>query len=180
MDSANKEILKILITFLPAFPQSKIQEEGLVLYTKALSHLSPETVKAAMLKCLQNSKFFPAVSEIIEEAGNVERYVNGKPLPTSGEAWEEAMTQVKTAFLYAPWKLSCPEIELAVNRFGKEELCKLEMDNVNTARAQFCRFYSEIISERREKKANETVFAMLSPDNRTKLIAKVERIGKAL
>ena len=45
--------------------------------------------------------------------------------------------------------------------FGKEELCTLKSEDVNTARAQFMRIYAAIVERQKDKRANrETLDAL--------------------
>ena len=119
-----------------------------------------------MLKLLRTSKFFPAVSEIFSAATEMTDFVNGSTLPSADEAWEEVMLQVRKNHVYHPWFFPAPEIELAVTRFGKTELCSLEMNQVNTARAQFIRFYDSICMKKKEQRLNYNVLNAL-PDHIT-------------
>lgn len=180
-------IIKTLTPYLMAYPQSKMNEGGLMIYAKALANLSVEEIDAAMLKLTLTLKFFPSIAEIFEEARNMRDVSEGELLPSPGEAWEEAMRLTRDCHVYKPWVYSCPEVEKAVKRFGKMELCLLEPSGMNTARAQFCRFYEEIVRQKRNKAVNESVVALLPPRRRAELTerrveieAKIKAIGRAL
>lgn len=177
-------IIKTLTPYLMAYPQSKINEGGLLVYAKALANLSIGEIDAAMLKLTLTSKFFPSIAEIYEEARNMRDFSEGEVLPSPGEAWEEAMRLVNDCHVYKPWNYSCEEVKKAVKRFGKMELCLLEPSGMNTARAQFCRFYEEIVKQKRDKTINESVTAMLPyrelARKRAAVDAKIKAVGKAL
>ena len=51
--------------------------------------LDATVLKAAMIKILQTSTFFPSVAEIRSTAEAMVNFYNKTTLPTAGEAWEE-------------------------------------------------------------------------------------------
>ncbi len=169
------EIIKLLTPYLMAFPQSKMNDGSLIVYAKALSPLSIAEIDAAMLKLMRTVKFFPSVAEIFEQADDVKAFANKTEIPTAGEAWHEAMRLAHDKFLYGEWTFSCKEVEQAVKNFGKRELCSLENDAVNTARAQFMRIYNSIAISQKNKKANIAVLDMMPQKKVQELIGNVSR-----
>ena len=155
------EIVATLTPYLMALPQSKINEGSLVIYAKALSSLSIAEIDAAMLKIMKTSKWFPTIAEIFEASENIETFITGKSKPTADMAWAEAMKLAHDKWIYGKWEYSCKEVELAVNYFGKMELCQLEADNINTARAQFMRIYESVLKRQRDLKTNGEVLNQL-------------------
>ena len=157
-----RDIIVTLTPYLIAFPQSKMTAEGLVIYAKALSSLSVAEINAAMLKLMRTCRFFHTVAEIFEQAEVMRAFAAGSSLPTPDEAWAEAQRNVKTRHLYGgEWEYSCPEVKKAVDSFGKVELCSLNVDDVNTARAQFMRIYKSIAERAKERKTNREVLDLL-------------------
>ena len=169
----SEEILKTLLPYLLAYPQSKIKEEGLVIYAKALSDLTPSQVDAAMLKLLNTSTFFPSVAEIREQAENMSNFAQGKTLPTPDEAWAEVEHNARENFVYRPWTFSCEEVKLAAERYGIQSLCELKVDDVGTARAQFTRFYKSVCEQKRERKTNSAILAVLPASTVQELVGKL-------
>ena len=163
------EIIMTLTPYLLAFPQSKMTAEGLVIYAKALSSLSIAEINAAMLKLMRTCKFFPTVAEIFEQAAVMKDFASGKEIPSPDEAWAEVQREVRRKHLYREWEYSCPEVKAAVEHFGKYELCTLQVDDMNTARAQFMRIYKAT----RDKKANWQVMKSLSQSQAKALVDKV-------
>ena len=155
------EIVATLTPYLMALPQSKINEGSLVIYAKALSSLSIAEIDAAMLKLMKTSKWFPTIAEIFEASENIETFITGKSKPTADMAWAEAMKLAHDKWIYGKWEYSCKEVELAVNYFGKMELCQIETDNINTARAQFRRIYESVLKRQRDIKTNGEVLNQL-------------------
>ena len=116
---------------------------------------------------MRTVKFFPTVAEIFEQVENIQQFVTQTELPPADEAWQEATRLAHDKFIYGKWEFSCKEVELAVKRFGKKELCYLEPDGMNTARAQFMRIYNSILQREHDKKVNCTVIKSL-PENTVK------------
>ena len=144
--SNETEIIKVLAPYLAAFPQSRMDRAGLMIYAKALKELSTAEIDAAMLHLMRTLRFFPSVAEIFESAGVIRSAAlqnDGKP--DAGQAWKEAMDCVKKFSVYKEWQYSCEEVKQACKRFGTRELCALQTTEVNTARAQFMRIYKEIL-----------------------------------
>ena len=61
-------IIKVITPYLAAFPQSKMDQAGLMVYSRALKELTIPEIDAAMLHLMRTKKFFPAVAEIFEAA----------------------------------------------------------------------------------------------------------------
>lgn len=144
-----------------SFPHSKADGETLALYVQMLKPLSYAEVEAGISKLLRTAKFFPTIAEIFTAADELKAAAQGAEVLDAGAAWEEAMLNVKRNHVYKPWKFSRPEVEQAVKQFGKTELCELETDAVNTARAQFMRIYTAIVERGRAREQNTAVLNQL-------------------
>lgn len=155
------EIIKTLMPYLMAFPQSKMNEGSLIVYARALSSLTIAEIDAAMLKLMRTVKFFPTVAEIFEQADNVKNFAIGKSEKSADEAWHEVMKEVHSASIYREPKFSTPEIKQAALNMGWTSLCNLETDAINTARAQFMRIYEAILKRKSDKKINREVMNVL-------------------
>ena len=169
------EIVATLTPYLMALPQSKINEGSLVVYANALSALSIAEIDAAMLKLMRTMKFFPTVAEIFEQAGDVKSFAMKTEIRSADEAWHEAMKLAHDKFLYSEWTYSCKEVEQAVKNFGKRELCALDNDDVNTARAQFMRIYNSITTRKKNNQANIAVLNAMPQQKVQELIGNVSR-----
>ncbi len=178
------EIVKLLTPYLAVFPACKLGDAGLVLYARSLVSLPLPVIDAAMVKLLQTHTFFPAVAEIFQEADAMKQHAleeaTGNHLPTAAEAWAEVQEHVRRCGVYQKWEYSCQEVEDATTQFGRYELCMLESDAVNTARAQFMRIYESVLKRGREKLENQRAMNALSPQSRAMLaesLMKVKQIG---
>lgn len=170
-------IIKLLTPYLMAYPQSRMNEGGLIVYAKALRALPLEQIEAAMNKLLMTMKFFPSVAEIFAEAESVTRYINGAEDKSPDEAWSEVVRQMQVAFVYKKPQFSTPEIEKAALSMGWDALCQVQTEGMNTARSQFVKFYESVLRRKREAKTNADVIAMLPTE---KVQALLHRTGAKL
>lgn len=173
-------ITKMLSPYLAVFPSCKIDTVGLVLYAKALQPLSLPAIEAALTKLLQTSIFFPSVAEIFKEADEMERFAlaksSGSRVPTAAEAWEEVQELVKDCYVYKKWEFSCPQVEKAAKQFGIKELCVLESNAVNTARAQFMRIYDSIVNQSLADRQNQRALDTMSAKSLSMLAGRVTNL----
>lgn len=174
------DITKMLSPYLAVFPSCKIDSVGLVMYAKALLPLSLPVIEAALIKLLQTSVFFPSVAEIFEEADEMERFAlaksSGSRVPTAAEAWEEVQKLVKDCYVYKKWEFSCQQVEKAAKQFGIKELCVLESNAVNTARAQFMRIYDSIVNQNLADRQNQRALDTMSAKSLSMLAGRVTNL----
>lgn len=173
------QIIKLLTPYMAVFPNCKLDRIGLLLYSKSLLPLRIQEIEAAMTKLLQTCKFFPSVAEIFDAADSVHSYIeaaNGSRLPTPAEAWAEAMRNVKEFSLYRPWVYSAPEVQQAVEQFGRYELAMLEAKDVNIARAQFMRIYESVVNRSRGDRENRRALATLNNSNLQALLQRIDNV----
>ena len=173
-------ITKMLSPYLAVFPSCKIDSVGLVMYAKALLPLSLPVIEAALIKLLQTSVFFPSVAEIFKAADEMEEFVlaqtSGSRVPTAAEAWEEVQRLVKDCYVYKKWEFSCPQVEKAAKQFGIKELCVLESNAVNTARAQFMRIYDSIVNQNLADRQNQRALDTMSAKSLSMLAGRVTNL----
>lgn len=174
------DITKMLSPYLAIFPSCKIDSVGLVMYAKALLPLSLPVIEAALIKLLQTSVFFPSVAEIFKEADEMERFAlaksSGSRVPTAAEAWEEVQRLVKDCYVYKKWEFSCQQVEKAAKQFGIKELCVLESNAVNTARAQFMRIYDSIVNQNLADRQNQRALDTMSAKSLSMLAGRVTNL----
>ena len=162
-------VTEMLTAALRGFPNSKANDETIMLYVMALDDMPFMEFRAALTKLLKTSKFFPTIADICETAESLRHTMNEDKELDAGQAWEEAMRLVRTCHVYKPWTYSTPDVEQAVKQFGKQELCALEMEDVGTARAQFRRIYNDVVSRRKEREQNKEVLARLGVEMEKRL-----------
>lgn len=159
--NSNDGMIKMLSSCKCLFENGNfITGETVAMYALALSSggLSTADVQRAILKLSRTSDKFPAVAKIFAAADDVTAAAAGTANFDAGQAWGEAMDNVRRNHVYKPWVYSRPEVEQAVNEFGgKMALIELQVDNVNTARAQFMKIYNGIIARQKNQRQNAAV-----------------------
>lgn len=161
LEEYQEQIVLALTPYLHAFPHSKISDEGLVIYAKALSTLTLPQIHIAMVKILRNANFFPTIAEILREVDNIANFLKGIHIPTAGEAWQEVMENAKKHHIFEEWEYTYPAIKKAAEFFGTYELCTILEKDVNIARSQFMRIYEAILQREKEQKEYEDTCACL-------------------
>jgi hypothetical protein len=170
----HSKIIKLLTPYLTVYPACKLEASGLMLYARALQDVPLDELDAAMVRLMRTSKFFPTVAEILESVKTTREVISGKDTSGAGAAWHEAMELVRHVGPYRPWTYSSPAVERAVKQFGKIELCELETDDVNTARAQFMRIYN---AEAERERGREEVRATLKALGGNRAMELVKRLA---
>ena len=171
-----KEIVKALTPYMTVYPTCKLDAVGITIYARALANIPAPVIDAAMRKLLYTSKWFPTVAEIFEAVESLHEEVerrNGNGNPTPAEAWAEVMRCAEIYHVSRPWKFSCEAVKKAAKQFGIYELCSLETEAVNTARAQFMRIYDGILKTAKVRKENERILSMLG-DKQVLLLGRAE------
>lgn len=176
-----KEIIKILCGFRQAFPNSKADSDTMLIYSCALMDMDVSVLYVTMIEILRTSKFFPSVAEIRATAEEMVSFTNKTTLPNAGEAWEEVQRLVRKIGPYSskPWEFSCPEVERAARQFGIMELCRLQENEVNTARAQFMRLYDRQQSKMKMHREIDSVLQSIPPSRKTQFL-EVAQVIKGL
>ena len=76
MSSENDAKLRTLSAFLKIYPSSRLDEEGLTIYLLMLADVSAAELSVVMQKIARHSKFFPAVSEILDTVKQLRQFIN--------------------------------------------------------------------------------------------------------
>lgn len=183
MTDNEKDIVDTLIPYMAMFPDCRLDSQGLRLYACSLNEYPAIKVRLAMQKLIKKTKFFPRVADIVEAMNELQEYADrtaGKGVLTSGEAWEDVQRELRRRSFYSsePWQFASKEVEKAARQFGLEELATLEMNAVNTARAQFMRIYDSIINAKKQNDDNKKLLAVMSDDVKRLVFGTVKQIEK--
>lgn len=163
------------ITYLAAaYPANKITKETVRVYVEQLADIDPELLKLAVLKCISDSKWFPAASELREAADAL----SSPPKRTGAEAWGDVLRAVAVFGYYHDPKFRDQIVAQVVESFGWKVLCMSE--NIMADRAHFIRAYETI--QAREAEGRRQVPAVKSrmeavaqiTDGVQSLVAKLE------
>jgi len=118
------------------------------------------------------------IEKIRATAEEMLQFSNKSSLPTAEEAWEEVQRVIRTISPYSsnPWTFSCPEVEQAARQFGLMELCRLQENEVNTARAQFMRIYNQQQEKLKMQREMKAVLQTLPPSRKSQFLAVAKSI----
>ena len=176
-----KAIADALIICKSLYPGSKIDDSGLLIYAVSLvrDNYSLAEVKMAMERLSKTSKFFPALSEIIEAIESLERTATGTGEKDFDEAWAEVYKELKRCSGYGMPHFSTSEIAETVKRLGWDTLCYMRSDEVSTVRAQFERYYKIVLHRKKERESNAWLLHQAGNDT-VRLIADRVAARKSL
>lgn len=175
------QTMKLLMTMLKIFPESKLDTDGLALYVIALDDMSYDEVKAGVNMLLQTKKdFYPKPAEIREAAEKVVQHVTNSDKPTPGEAWKDALRYAHARGPYdaRPYKFISDEVKQAVERFGRTSLWTMETKDEGTHRAQFMKIYGQILDAERETRVINKTLKKLGGDVAALIDNTVKQIGE--
>ena len=160
MQDKNKKS-QILATLFAAYGQAG-DEKRLAAYTMALD-IPEDLLMRACHKLLLESKFLPAISEIVQACRSLVGSADDKQRErTWGEAWQEIMDEVSRCGMYDRPTWSTPEIAQAVKSYGYSDLCRLDRCDLQTASAQCRRFYEDACAKKNEQKTNDFVLKKIT------------------
>ena len=172
-----KEIMALVVLSIGNFPDMENKNAGTIV--NAWEASLPEKfvfdiAKAAIMRVIQTSEFFPRVSRIVEAYQEIETELKGSDYPTDADAWREVLLLIQDVGQYrGEPAFSHPMIGLTVKGFGWYELCVSENGGID--RAQFMRMYNtNVARDKSNERAKETL--QLLGSNAT--IQKALNIGK--
>lgn len=134
-----KAELAVMVAGLAEAYRHRLSEAGLAMYTAGLEDLPLEALRSAFTRALRTCKFFPAVSELREMAGEV------TPEARARVAWEAACRAAAEHGAYRSVTFDDPIIN-AVLRYmyggaAWETFCSLPNSEDRFARPQFEKAY---------------------------------------
>ncbi len=128
------------------------------IYASLLKDLPNEILSKAVKKLLVESKFLPAIAEIVEAAKSLMGSVDDSQRVRE---WDEAWAEIEQAMFATPWgktpTFSRPEITAAVNNYGWDSLQKSLAADMPTVRAQVRGMYETACKRAKERAHNEYV-----------------------
>lgn len=161
-DTTVKQVLALLATNYPE-QVAKLSETELSLrrqlFVQALADIDDETLKAACLRHVATSPFFPKVSELRAAAVAI----TCQPSPDPVEAWgvlRKAMSRYgaygvpcgeEDGWGYRPPVFDDPIINHLVKQFGWRELCLSDEDTAMSDRARFLDAYARLAQRERQQ-----------------------------
>lgn len=158
----NNKTTQILATMFAAYDKAD-NDKQLAAYAMMLKDIPVQVLMKACHKLMLESKFLPAISEVIQACRIITGEINPEARErTWAEAWEEIMEQVRICGTYDRPTFSTPEIGAAAKAYGWRELCQLHTDEIQTASAQCRRFYEDACNRKHDKQINAFVLKIIS------------------
>jgi hypothetical protein len=127
--AAEAEITKILMTLQVAFPNYKPASVGEMvdLYTRKLARFPIEALNQAVDQVIDESKFFPAISELVERAGKIRQPVVIVPLEERRQALQDRF-YLEGIFEPAEWRSLAQDFTRAGRVDGAAAIERLKED----------------------------------------------------
>lgn len=143
-----EKIAKLMGIMSANYPNYKLTEQAIVLYTRILDDIPEDALEAAAMDlCSRNDPFYPTSGQWRQRALDI--MLSKAGLPLAIEAWEEAYHEVGRCGDYWRYpdnpkmpKYSHYLIEKTVAAVGYKSI--LEPDNVEVLRAQFLKAYEAL------------------------------------
>lgn len=137
------EVAQIVALISAAYPNFNPTEHTVEVYFQTLKDLPGEELKIAALSAIAEAgrKFAPSVGELRGAIGEIRKAINN--LPSSYEAWEEVLTQMRRVGSYREPEFSHPLVRRAVDVFGWKRLCLSE--DATSDRARFIQAYEQLL-----------------------------------
>jgi len=139
------EIAQIVATIGAAYPNFNFSEMTVEVYFQTLKDLPNDMLKMATLQAISEPgrKFAPSVGEIRGSVSEIMR--RASETPSSYEAWEEVLKEIRRVGHSGTPVYSNPLIEKTVRVFGWRNLCLSE--NVVSDRARFIEAYEQFLAK---------------------------------
>lgn len=145
---------KIISVMFGAYGQANDGQRQAI-YAKVLQDIPPEVLNKAIKKLLLESKFLPAISEIVEATQSL---IGTADDSSRVKSWDEAWGEIEAVMRSTPWgqepKFSRPEIAVAVKGFGWNALQTCLAKDINTVRAQIRHMYDVACRRHAEQEHN--------------------------
>lgn len=126
-----KEALELFAILAAAYPKEPMTEPQIALYVTLLSPYSGDAVRDAVLMHIQESPWFPKVSDLVT------RLTEGYTADVD-QAWREVMAQVRAVGYYGTPTWSSGALAEAVEAIGWQALCT--STHLDVERAYFAKF----------------------------------------
>ena len=173
MSSENDAKLRTLSAFLKIYPSSRLDEEGLTIYLLMLADVSAAELSVVMQKIARHSKFFPAVSEILDTVSHLRQFINpAGRIPSADEAWYEVMSQIQQAYPYKQPSFSTPEIRKAVHYIGWSMICETPAGDMSIVRAHFRDIYQNMLQRGKDEQETRAILAALPAGNKGDIVRR--------
>lgn len=138
------EVTDVIAALVDAYPRAGIEARTVRVYCMALADIPVAELRAAAMKLIGSSRFFPSVAEIREAWA----LAKTGPKRSGLDAWGDVLREVQRVGWYGTPALEDPIAAAAVKVLGWRALC--ESDNQAADRAHFAKAYESIAARNLE------------------------------
>lgn len=129
----HKEAIALVGMLFAAYPKFEVPKETIQLYQQFMLDLDADLAKAAVVRHIATSKYFPTIAELRDAVMSFDN------IPNASDAWAEVLQQLRAVGSYGRPKFSHPVVKKAVDAIGWTSLCWSEQ--IGVERAHFIKIY---------------------------------------
>lgn len=130
----NKDAVALVGMLFAAYPRFEAPKATIQLYQQFLTDLDVNIAKAAIVKHITTSKYFPTIAEVRDAVISLTNTV-----PCAADAWSEALKQISVVGTSGIPKFSHQAVQKAVKAIGWRNICMSE--EIGVERAHFLKIY---------------------------------------
>jgi hypothetical protein len=139
------ETTEIVMMLLASYPMAKTAEKTPEVYEAMLADLDYATARRAVTRLIATSKWLPTIAEIREAC----TALSHGPLRAGGEAWQDAMSEVRRVGRYEAPRFADPLVVETMRLWGSwQGFCDSPQDDPG-GRARFIELYDQLAARRR-------------------------------
>ena len=135
-----QDSVELFALLAAAYPRESLSEAQIALYEAYLADYAFAAVRAAVLRHIAQSPWFPRVSDLLS-------LITAEATVDVDRAWTEVQHQIRAVGVYGTPQWSHPAIASAVKALGWGTLCR--STNPEADRAHFLRFFD--VAQRRQR-----------------------------
>jgi hypothetical protein len=139
------EAAEIVMMLLASYPAAKTVEKTSEIYETMLADLDYAAARRAATRLIATSKWLPTIAEIRESVTAITR----GPVRLGGEAWQDAMAEVRRVGRYEKPRFSDPLVAETLRLWGSwQGFCDSPEDDPG-GRARFIELYEQLAARAR-------------------------------
>jgi hypothetical protein len=139
------ETTEIVMMLLASYPAARTAEKTPEVYEAMLADLDYAIARRAVTRLIATSKWLPTIAEIREAC----TALSHGPLRAGGEAWQDAMSEVRRVGRYEAPRFADPLVVETMRLWGSwQGFCDSPQDDPG-GRARFIELYDQLAARRR-------------------------------
>lgn len=139
------EVAEMVMMLLASYPAAKTVEKTPEVYEMMLADLDVAVARKAVTRLIASSKWLPTIAEIREAC----TALTHGPMRLGGEAWQDAMTEVRRRGRYATPQFADPMVAETIRMWGSwQGFCNSPEDDPG-GRARFIELYDQLAARAR-------------------------------